>query len=81
MFAGCFSWFRLRMPCGAKKKSTEMELPEVSAHLFCAISLSHTCIQNLKSNLAIVPTTTLPKNVMESTLDEVKLSFHDLRFL
>ena len=31
MFPGCFSWCGLRMPWGAKKKSTEMELPEVSA--------------------------------------------------
>ena len=40
MFPGCFSC--LRMPWGAKKKSTEIELPEVSAHLCSAIPLSHT---------------------------------------
>ena len=69
------------MPWGAKKKSTEMELPEVSARLFCAIPLSLTCIQNLKSNPAVVPATTLAENVKESTPDEVRWSFHDLRFL
>ena len=80
MFPGCFSWCRLRMPWDAKKKSTEMELPEVSAHLCCAIPLSHSFVQNLESYPAIVPATTLAEDVMESTPDEVRLSFHDLRF-
>ena len=69
------------MPWGAKKKSTEIELPEVSAHLCSAIPLSHIYIQNLESNPAIVPPTTLAENVMESKPDEVRWSFHDLRFL
>ena len=44
MCAGCFSgsWYRLCMPWATKKKSTEMELPEVSAHLCCAITHWHT---------------------------------------
>ena len=71
----------LRMPWGAKEKSTEMGLPEVSAHLCCTIPLFHTCIQNLESNPAIVPATTLAETVMESTPDEVRWPFHDLRFL
>ena len=69
------------MSWGAKKKSTEIELPEVSAHLCSAIPLSHTCIQNLESNPGIVPATTLAQNVMESKPDEVRWPFHDLRFL
>ena len=69
------------MPWGAKKESTEMELPEVSAHLCSAIPLSQIYIQTLQSNPAIVPATTLAQNIIESKPDEVRWSFHDLRFL
>ena len=43
MCAGCFSWCRLYMPWDAKKKSTEtkLKIPEVSANLRCAVSLTH----------------------------------------
>jgi hypothetical protein len=74
MFAGCFSWCRLHMPWGAKKKSTESKLPEVSAnYLRCAISLlTHSRIQKLESPPEIVPATTLAKNCMEPESDEVR---------
>ena len=38
MSAGSFSWRRLHIPWGDKKKSRESKLPEVSAHLRCAIT-------------------------------------------
>ena len=83
MHAGCFSWCRLRMPWGAKKKSTEMpvELPEVSAHLCFEILLANSCFQKLEGKPAIVPATTPAKIVMESKPDEVRRSVHVLRFL
>ena len=37
MSARSFSWRRLRIPWGGKKKSTESKLPEVSAKIYCAI--------------------------------------------
>ena len=56
MCSGCFSWCRLRMPWGAKEKSTEIpvELPEVSDHfkLFYTITRWHTAVsRNWKVNL------------------------------
>ena len=65
MCAGCFSWCRLHMPWGAKRKSTETKSPQVSANdLCCAISLTHSCIQKLESLSAIVSETTNAKNSM-----------------
>lgn len=54
----------LHMPWGAKRerKATEAKLPEVSANLCCAISLTHNCIRKLESPLAIVPATTFAEN-------------------
>jgi hypothetical protein len=75
MCAGCFSWLvswcRLHIPWGAKKKNTEMDLPEVSANLSYSISLTHGCIQKLESRPEIVPATTLADNFMEPEADEV----------
>ena len=62
------------MPWGAKKKSTEtkLELLEVSAKLLrCAISLTHSCIQKLESEPAMLPATTLTENFVKPTPDEV----------
>ena len=78
MCAGCFSLRRPRMPWGAKKKNTEMELPEVSAHLCCTFPLSYNHIQNLESNPAIVPATTLAENFIEPEPDEVRWLVHIL---
>ena len=75
MFPKCFPWCGLRMPWGSKKKSTEMGLPEVSAHLCCTIPLSHSCFQKLESNPAIVPATTFAENVVEPRPDEVRCRF------
>ena len=58
-----------------------MELPEVSAHFCCAIPLSHSCIQELESNPAIVPGTTFAENVMVPKPDEVRWLVHVLRSL
>ena len=79
MSTGCFSWCRLRMPWGAKKKSTEKKLLEVNANLCCAISLTHSYIQKLESSSVIVPTTTPAENFMEPKPDEVRWSVHVLR--
>ena len=75
MSAGSFSraWRHLHIPWGVKKKSRESKLPEVSANLYCAISLTHSCIQKLESKLVIVPATTLADNFMVPKPDEVRL--------
>ena len=76
MCAGCFSWCRLRMPWGAKKKSTERKTPEVSADLSYAISLIHSCIQKQESTPAIIPATTFTEELKPN---EVRWSVHILR--
>ena len=80
MCAGCFSWCRLHMPWGAKKRSTETKTPEVSTNLRCAILLIHSCIQKLEST-AVIPATTFAENFMEPIPDEVRWSVHVLRSL
>ena len=62
------------MPWGAKKQSAETNLPEVSAILCLAVSLTHSCIQEQKIKAVIVPATTLSENVVESKPDEVRWS-------
>ena len=81
MFAGCFSWCRLHMPWGAKKEGTETKLPEVSANLCCPISLTHCCIQNLESTLAVVPATMFSENDTGPKPSEVSRGVHVLRSL
>ena len=71
------------MPWGAKKKSTEKKLPEVSANLCCAISLTYSCVQKLESPSTIVPTTTpaAAKSLKEPKPDEVRWSVRPAIFL
>ena len=57
----------------------KLELPEVSANLCCAISLTHCCIQKPESKPAIVPATTLAENGMGPRPDEVRWLVHVLR--
>ena len=58
------------MPWGAKKKSTEPKL-EVSANLRYTISSTHSCIQKLEINPAILPSTKLTEDFVKPNPGEV----------